>query len=53
LYFTALRKAKVPVELHIYAQGGHAFGLRASRFPVSHWPALLETWLQTIGMIAR
>jgi acetyl esterase/lipase len=51
LYYAALKKAKVPVEIHLFAQGGHAFGLRPTRFPITKWPALVETWLGTIGMI--
>jgi acetyl esterase/lipase len=49
-YYVALQKAGVPTELHLYAQGGHAFGLRATRLPISHWPALVEQWLRTIGV---
>jgi acetyl esterase/lipase len=51
LYHAALKKAGVPVELHVFAQGGHAFGLRATKLPITKWPALVETWLGTIGMI--
>jgi len=51
LYYAALRKANVPVEMHLFAGGKHAFGLRATALPVTHWPALVETWLGTIGMI--
>jgi acetyl esterase/lipase len=50
-YYMALKKAGVPVELHAYAQGGHAFGLREKKLPVSGWPQLVERWLRTIGMI--
>jgi acetyl esterase/lipase len=50
-YSLALRNAKVPVELHLYAEGGHAFGLRRTKFPITEWPALAEKWLRTIGMI--
>jgi len=50
-YYIALKKAGVPVELHSYAQGGHAFGLRRTKFPATAWPELVETWLRTIGMI--
>jgi len=50
-YYAALKKAGVPVEMHLYAQGGHAFGLRRTKFPVTAWPQLVETWLGTIGMI--
>ena len=50
-YYIGLKKAGVPVEMHLYAQGGHAFGLRRTKFPVTRWPQLVETWLGTIGMI--
>jgi acetyl esterase/lipase len=49
-YYTALKAAGVPVEMHLYAQGGHAFGLRPAKSPITRWPALVETWLRTIGM---
>ncbi len=50
-YYVALKKAGVPVEMHLYAQGGHAFGLRHPELPVGRWPALVETWLRTIGVL--
>ena len=50
-YYAALKKTGVPVEMHLYAQGEHAFGLRRTKFPVTGWPQLVETWLGTIGMI--
>jgi acetyl esterase/lipase len=49
-YYIGLKNAGVPVEMHLYAQGGHAFGLRPTKFPISQWPRLVETWLKTIGM---
>jgi acetyl esterase/lipase len=52
-YYIALKNAGVPVEMHLYAQGGHAFGLRRTRLPVSTWPQLVDTWLATIGMIPQ
>jgi acetyl esterase/lipase len=51
VYYTALAKAHVPAELHLYAHGGHAFGLRPTRFPITGWPVLAETWLRTIGIL--
>ncbi len=51
VYDAALMKAGVPVEMHLYAQGGHAFGLRRTAFPITGWPRLAETWLRTIGMM--
>jgi len=53
VYYAALKKAGIPVEMHLYAQGGHAFGLRRTKFPITGWPQLVETWLGTIGMISE
>jgi acetyl esterase/lipase len=53
VYYVALKKAGVPVEMHLYAQGGHAFGLRRTELPITGWPQLVETWLGTIGMIPK
>jgi acetyl esterase/lipase len=50
-YYIALKNAGVPAEMHLYAQGGHAFGLRRTELPITEWPQLVETWLRTIGMI--
>ncbi len=52
-YYIALKKAGVPVEMHLYAQGGHAFGLRRTKLPITAWPQLVEKWLGTIGMISE
>ncbi len=52
-YYVALKKAGVPVEMHLYAQGGHAFGLRRTSFAATEWPQLVERWLHTIGMISQ
>ncbi len=51
VYFLALKNAKVATEMHIYANGGHGFGLRRTDLPVTEWPKLVETWLQTIHMV--
>jgi len=50
-YYVALQKAGVPSEMHLYATGGHAFGLRKTNQPIGHWPQLVEQWLHTIGML--
>ncbi len=52
-YYIALKDAGVPAEMHLYAHGGHAFGLRRTNDPITDWPALVGTWLHTIGMISR
>jgi acetyl esterase/lipase len=52
-YYAGLKKVGVPVEMHLYAHGGHAFGLRRTKSPATAWPQLVETWLGTIGMIPQ
>lgn len=45
LFFSALRKADVPVAMHIFAAGGHGFGLRGiEQSPLRRWPAMLLDW---------
>jgi acetyl esterase/lipase len=51
-YFLQLKKAKVPSELHIYAEGGHGYGLRRTALPVTTWPDTMQTWLRTIHVLA-
>jgi acetyl esterase/lipase len=52
-YYAALAKAHVPAEMHLFARGGHAFGLRRTKFPITAWPQLAEAWLHRIGMLHR
>lgn len=52
VYYAALAKAGAPAELHLYAHGGHAFGLRRTKLPVTAWPDLMLVWLKTIGMVS-
>jgi acetyl esterase/lipase len=52
-YFAALRKNRVPAEMHIYAEGGHGYGLRPTDLPITGWPALAEKWLRHIGMLGQ
>ncbi len=53
VYYAALKRAGVPVEMHLYAHGGHGFGLRRSNSPITAWPQLVETWLETIGITSE
>jgi acetyl esterase/lipase len=52
-YYIALQKAGVNAEMHLYAQGGHAFGLRHTKLPISDWPQLVNKWLVSIGMVSE
>jgi acetyl esterase/lipase len=49
----ALKDAGVPTEMHLYRDGGHAFGLRRTKDPITEWPRLIERWLGTIGVISH
>jgi len=51
VYYLALKNAKVPAELHLYAEGGHGYGLRHTALPVTTWTQMVETWLHTIKML--
>lgn len=48
-YGVALNDLGVAVEMHLYATGGHAFGMRPTSDPITtEWPELVEKWLHTI-----
>ena len=48
----ALNDAGVKVEMHLYAKGGHAFGMRPTSDPITtEWPKLVATWLHTIEVL--
>ena len=51
VYYVALKKAGVAAEMHLYSQGKHGFGLRRTSLAITRWPELVETWLQTIGVL--
>lgn len=51
VYARALDDAGVAAEVHLFAKGRHAFGLRSSEHPVAMWPSLVEMWLKEIGIL--
>ena len=51
LLYQALRRAGVPVELHLYEKGPHGFGLRAGLGPTSAWPHRCEEWMRFHGWL--
>jgi acetyl esterase/lipase len=50
-FYLALRRAKVPAELHIFEKGPHGVGLAMNDPALSEWPALLLTWLRGRGLL--
>lgn len=47
-YCRELKDVKVDAELHLYAKGGHGYGMRPTKNPISGWPKLCQVWLEGI-----
>ena len=50
-FYLALRKAKVPAEMHIYEAGGHGFGLGKKHTATSSWPVRCADWMHGRGLL--
>ena len=50
-YYLALKQLKIPAEMHLYAAGGHGYGLRRTKLPVTEWTTQAERWLRTVGAL--
>lgn len=50
-FYLALKKNNVPAEIHIFAEGGHGFGMNKKNLPVDKWPELFYNWLKAIKII--
>ncbi len=51
-YALALNDAGVPVDMRLYAKGGHAFGMRSTVDPITtQWPEQVRQWLHNIGVL--
>jgi acetyl esterase/lipase len=51
--YLALKRAGVPVELHVYATGGHGFGVRKVGHPCENWTRACADWLRAQGVLKR
>jgi acetyl esterase/lipase len=51
--YLALKKVGVAAELHVYAAGGHGFGLRPSKNPCSTWPQRCAEWMKARGLLKK
>lgn len=47
-YASACREAKVPCELHVFANGPHGFGLARGAGAVGAWPGLCAGWVRRL-----
>jgi len=50
--FQRLRDRGIAAELHVYARGGHGFGMRDRPFPISAWPLRFHEWMADQGLLA-
>lgn len=51
--YLALTKSKVPAELHLYATGGHGYGMRKTAHPCASWPDRAGDWLKSRGLLEK
>ena len=51
--FLALRRVKVPTELHVFASGGHGFGMQQTGKPTAAWPQRCEDWMKSQGLLKK
>lgn len=49
--YLALRKAGVPTEMHVWAEGGHGYGIRPGKMPHTTWPLRAADWLNVRGFL--
>jgi acetyl esterase/lipase len=50
VFYLALKKAKVPAEMHIYAKGQHGVGLAKNNPALAPWSGRLLDWMQARGL---
>jgi acetyl esterase/lipase len=51
LVYLEYKRAKRPCELHIFAKGGHGFGMKRTGLPAQHWPERVVEWMQSMGYL--
>jgi acetyl esterase/lipase len=52
-FYLALKRAKIDAELHVYATGGHGFGVRQDGGPCSGWTRTCTDWMRNRGLLDR
>jgi acetyl esterase/lipase len=53
LFYLALRRARVPSELHIYRQGRHGFGMTSTDPVLASWKDRCSDWMKGMGLLDR
>ena len=49
-FYLAMKRYKIPAELHIFREGGHGFGMNKKNLPVDQWPNLFSQWMKAQGI---
>jgi alpha-L-arabinofuranosidase/dienelactone hydrolase len=52
-FFAALRRARVPAEMHVFREGPHGFGLGKPDMQASQWPGLCEEWMRRSNLLGE
>ena len=52
-FYLAVRKMKVPAEMHIFESGPHGVGLDLADPALGQWPGLLNAWLRARGLLGK
>jgi acetyl esterase/lipase len=52
-FYLALRRAKVPAEIHIFENGPHGVGLALNDAAIGEWSGLLLKWMRGRGLLTR
>ena len=47
------KKHDIPCEVHVYAKGGHGFGMKKKGLPVDAWPRRVIEWMDSMGYLTR
>ena len=50
-FYLQLKKNNVPAEMHIFAKGGHGFGIRKNNLPANNWPNMFYDWLKAMDLV--
>jgi acetyl esterase/lipase len=50
-FYRKMKEFGIPAELHIFAKGGHGFGITDRDIPAAKWPALFTDWLKSMEII--
>ncbi len=51
LFYQGMRRAKAPIELHLYPKGPHGAGMDPKLGPTAEWPRHCESWLRFNGWL--